>query len=312
MSFSSQTKEELLRTPFDRECCLLSEVAALTQTSGSLGFLGGGHFSVTYQVEHAGTARRLFRMLKEGMKLSPKLHVVEHRRLGVRRTCVLTVEEEDAWKLLESLDMMKTEENGNRVLKHTHPHPQLNKQCCRKAYLRGCFLGAGSMTSPEKNYQMEWITQNESQAQALEKVLEKSDIHPSKKKRRDRTVLYLKSAQSIVDVLAMMGASQAVMDMENVRITRQIRGNVNRAANCDLHNTEKSMNASENQIRAINRIVESKGMDSLSPVLQELARIRLENPHLSLEELGPLLNPPVGKSGVNHRMRRIMAIAQSL
>ncbi len=312
MSFSSQAKEEMIRLPLERDCCILSELSAITQTSGSLGFLGGGRFSVTYQVENAALARRIFRMLKEGLALSPKLHVVEHSRLGGRRTCVLTVEEGDARRLLEVLDMMETSADGSSILKRTVPRPQMNRQCCRKAYLRGAFLGAGSMTSPEKNYHLEWVAADETLAQTLERVLDKTEIHPHTQLRRGQTVVYLKSAQQIVDVLALMGASQAVMDMENVRITRQLRGQANRAANCDVHNTEKTMNASEQQLHAIEVIREKKGLNSLSPALRQIARLRMENAEVSLEELGQMLDPPIGKSGVNHRMRRLIALAQSL
>ena len=312
MSFSSQAKEEMIRLPLERDCCILSELSAITQTSGSLGFLGGGRFSVTYQVENAALARRIFRMLKEGLALSPKLHVVEHSRLGGRRTCVLTVEEGDARRLLEVLDMMETSADGSSILKRTVPRPQMNRQCCRKAYLRGAFLGAGSMTSPEKNYHLEWVAADETLAQTLERVLDKTEIHPHTQLRRGQTVVYLKSAQQIVDVLALMGASQAVMDMENVRITRQLRGQANRAANCDVHNTEKTMNASEPPLQAIEVIREKKGLNSLSPALRQIARLRMENAEVSLEELGQMLDPPIGKSGVNHRMRRLIALAQSL
>ena len=312
MSFSSTAKEEMIRLPLERDCCIVSELSAITQTSGSLGFLGGGRFTVTYQVESAALARRIFRMLKEGLSLSPRLHVVEHSRLGGRKTCVLTVEEGDARRLLGVLDMMEIGADGSSTLKRRVPRPQLNRQCCRKAYLRGAFLGAGSMTNPEKNYHLEWIAVDETLAQSLDKVLEKTEIRPHTQTRRGQTVVYLKSAQQIVDVLAMMGANQAVMDMENVRIMRQLRGQANRAANCDMHNTEKTINASEEQIRAISRIMEKQGLDSLPPALRQIAKLRLDNVDASLEELGQKLKPAIGKSGVNHRMRRLIAIAESL
>ena len=144
--------------------------------------------------------------------------------------------------------MMEIGADGSSTLKRTVPRPQLNRQCCRKAYLRGAFLGAGSMTNPEKNYHLEWIAVDEILAQTLDRVLDRTEIHPHTQVRRGQTVVYLKSAQQIVDVLAMMGAPQAVMDMENVRIMRQLRGQANRAANCDMHNTEKTLNASEEQL----------------------------------------------------------------
>lgn len=302
----------MIRLPLERDCCILSELSAITQTSGSLGFLGGGRFSVTYQVENAALARRIFRMLKEGLALSPKLHVVEHSRLGGRRTCVLTVEEGDARRLLEVLDMMEIGPDGTSTLKRTVPRPQLNRQCCRKAYLRGAFLGAGSMTSPEKNYHLEWIAADEALGQTLDKVLEKTEIHPHTQVRRGQKVVYLKSAQQIVDVLAMMGASQAVMDMENVRIMRQLRGQANRAANCDVHNSEKTLNACEQQLQAISVIQEKKGLESLPPALRQIAELRIKNTEAPLEELGMLVDPPIGKSGVNHRMRRLIALAETL
>ena len=251
--------------PFDRECCLVAEIAALTQTSGALGFLGGGRFTVTYQVEHAGVARRLFRMLKEGLHLSPRLHVVEHARLGGRRTCVLTVGAGDAPRLLETLDMMKTEEDGKMTLRRTVPHPQLSKPCCRKAYLRGAFLGSGSMTNPEKGYHLEWNCADEALGESLRKCLDRSGIAWHSQLRRGQQVVYLKSGQSLVDVLAMMGAGHAVMDMENVRITRHIRGDANRAANCDIHNTEKSMSAKTPVAYAAFRVIRPAMIRPIAP-----------------------------------------------
>ena len=120
-------------------------------------------------------------------------------------------------------------------------------------------------------------------------------------------MVYLKSAQTIADVLALMGAHNAVMKMENIRITKQLRGNVNRAANCDEHNTERLLNASDRQLAAIRKITIEQGLSTLPPALREIARLRLERP-----ELGKLLDPPVGKSGVNHRLRRLEQIARQI
>ncbi len=304
MTFSSRTKDELVRTPMDRSCCLISELAAITQTSGSLGFMGGGRFTVTYEVEHVGAARRIYRMLKEGLRLSPSLHVVEHRRLGGQKTCVITVRETDAPKLLTVLDMM---DGGIPMLRRSVPRGQLNRQCCRRAYLRGAYLGAGSMMNPEKGYLLEWVAEDASLAQTLDRVLEKSGIRPRVSERRGQQVVSLRSGQPIVDVLAMMGASQAVMEMENVRITRHLRGNANRAANCDMHNTDRTMQAAQAQLEAIRELAED-GLDNLPPALKSMAEIRLKNPELSLEDLGACMDPPLGKSGVNHRLRRLMAL----
>ncbi|MBQ9325329.1 MAG: DNA-binding protein WhiA [Clostridia bacterium] len=311
-TFSQRVCEELVHESTDRDCCILAELSALTQTSGSLGFLGGGRFSVTYQVESLQLARRIYRMLKQGLSLSPSLHVVEHHRLGGQKTCVITVDGEDAPRLLNDLSMMSTSPDGTMTLRRMTPHVSLSRQCCRKSFLRGAFLGCGSMTGPEKSYHMEWVTGEENLTTAVRKMLERNGIEAHATERRGRTVVYLKNAQAIVDVLALMGAHAAVMEMENIRITKQVRGNANRASNCDEHNTERMLNASERQMRAIRKITLQHGLASLPPALRQMARLRLEQPELSLEELGKQLDPPIGKSGVSHRLARLEKIAETI
>ena len=312
MSFSSTAKEELIRLPLEKECCMLAELSALTQTSGSLGFMGGGRFSVTYQVENMALARRIFTILKKALGLAPQLHFVEHARLGGRRTSVLTVEGQDAQRLLIALNMMEAGEDGSVSLRRTSPRVPISRQCCRKAFLRGAFLGAGSITNPDRSYHFEWVAGDENLCSGIEKNLEKFGLPAHHHTRKGQLVVYLKGAQQIVDVLALMGASGAVMDLENIRITKQIRGEANRANNCDEHNGERLINASMEQIRAITMLKVEHRLDDLPRGLQEIARLRLENTEMSLVELGQLMDPPVGKSGVNHRMRRLMEAAAQL
>jgi len=142
--------------------------------------------------------------------------------------------------------------------------------------------------------------------------VEKSDLPARTFERKGRQVVYLKGAQQIADALALMGASASVLDMENIRITKQMRADANRASNCDEHNSEKMLNAAEKQIDAIKLISIQRGLFTLPPGLQEIARLRLEHTSLSLTELGQLMTPPVGKSGVNHRMRRLMEVARDI
>ena len=312
MSFSGDVKEELLRAERDRPCCLRAELSALTQSCASLGFRGGGRFFVTYQLSSAALARRLFTMLKDGLGLVPQLHFVQHARLGGRRSSVLTVEGDDAPKLLSALGMMETEADGKQVLRRTSPHPQLHRQCCRRAYLRGAFLGVGAMTSPEKGYHLEWACPEEEMALTVERQLERSEISARHHLRRERVVVYLKSSTAIGAALTAMGAVKARMAFENQTIQRQMHGDINRAANCDEHNDNRLMDASASQIRAITLISVERGLFTLPPALRELARLRLENPELALPQLGQLTQPPISKSGVNSRMRRLMALAEEL
>ena len=311
-SFSAGVKEELIRLPMGKPCCMLSEISALTQTSGHLSFRGGGWIQASYRLDNAGTARRLFQLLKLRLDVAPKLHFTQTRQLGGRRTCVLTLGPEDTRALLFALHMAETDENGQIHLKRTVPRHPMTRQCCRRAFLRGTFLGAGSVTNPEKSYHFEWKAEDNQLAQTLEKLIEKSDLPFQSYERKGQRVIYLKGAQQISDILALMGAGSSVLEMENVRIRKQLRAAATRAANCDEHNSEKMLDAGQKQAEAIRRISLARGLFTLPPALREIARLRVENPDLSLAELGDMLDPPVGKSGVNHRIRRLMEIARQV
>ena len=289
-SFSAGVKEELIRLPLGKPCCMLSEISALTQTSGHLAFRGGGWISVSYRLDNAGTARQL----------------------GGRRSCVLTLGTEDTRVLLNALHMTETDEDGQIHMKRTVPRHPMTRQCCRRAFLRGAFLGAGTLTHPEKSYHFEWKAEDERLAQTLEKLLEKCELPYQSYLRKGQRVIYLKGAQQISDMLAVMGAGSSVLEMENIRINKQLRAAATRAANCDEHNSEKMLDAGQKQAEAIRRISLARGLFTLPPALREVARLRVENPDLSLKELGEMMDPPVGKSGVNHRLRRLMEIAEQI
>lgn len=311
-SFSARVKEELVRLPLGKTCCMLSEIAAFTQTSGHLGFRGRGGFTVSYRLDNAGAARRLFLLLKRRLNVSPTLHFVQTPQLGGRRTCVLTLAGEDAGTLLNALHMTETDEEGQTHFRRTVPRHPMTRLCCRKAFFRGAFLGAGTISNPEKSYHFEWKAEDDQLPATLRKLLEKTELPWHAYTRKGQTVVYLKGAQQISDILAAMGAAQSVLAMENIRAGKQLRASVSRAANCDEHNGEKALDASLAQMEAIRRISLKIGLFTLPPALQQAARMRLEHPELSLQELGEQMDPPVGKSGINHRMRRLMAISAGL
>lgn len=310
MSFSSNVKDELCRLPLGKSCCMLSELTALYRTSGSLSFHGLGRVQVQYRTENAALARRIFRLLRARLGITPRLHYVQHARLGGQRTCVLTVGDADSQKLMLALNMTEQDEAGNiRYRRTTVRHP-LTRQCCRKAYLRAAFLGSGTMSNPEKAYHFEITADDTSLVRELSRLMEKCGLPANTYERKGSTVVYLKSAQQISDVMALMGASNSVFAMEDVRIRKQARGAANRAINCDEHNFQRMLDAADTQVEGIRRYVIAKGMRSLPPALQEIAQKRLDNADLSLVELGQLFEPPLSKSAVNHRMRRLMEIVR--
>ncbi len=310
MSFSSNVKDELCRLPLGKNCCMLSELTALYRTSGSLSFHGLGRVQVQYRTENAALARRIFRLLRARLNITPRLHYVQHARLGGQRTCVLTVGDADSQKLMLALNMTEQDEEGNiRYRRTTVRHP-MTRQCCRKAYLRAAFLGSGTMTNPEKEYHFEITAGDQSLVRELSRLLEKCGLPVNTYQRKGSTVVYLKSAQQISDVMALMGASNSVFAMEDIRIRKQARGAANRAINCDEHNFQRMLDAADTQVEGIRRYVIAKGLRSLPPALQEIAQKRLDNADLSLAELGQQFEPPLSKSAVNHRMRRLMEIVR--
>ena len=309
-SFSARVRDELIRLPAGKSCCMLSEISALTQTSGHLAFRGGGSISVSYRLEDAGVARRLYQLLKKRLGVSPTLHFTQTSRLGGRKTCVLTLNGDDSRALLTALHMAETDENHQLHLKRTIPRHPMTRQCCRKAFLRGAFMGAGSVTNPERGYHLEWKAEDESLPRTMEKLLEKCDLPYHAYQRKGQQIIYLKGAQQIADMLALMGAGQSVLLFEETRVHKQVRAAAVRAANCDEHNGEKMLDAAQKQAETIRMLSLKQGLFTLPPALQKIARLRLENPDLSLKELGEMMDPPVGKSGINHRMRRLMEIAR--
>lgn len=312
MSFSSNVKEELIRQPLGKSCCTLAELSALTQTSGTMSFRGGGRVRISWRVDSVALARRIFRLLRARLSVTPAIHFVQRGPDGAKRTCALSVDDADARKLLVALGMMEQQEDGEAVLTHMTPHHSIARQCCCRAFLRGAFLGSGTMSAPDKGYHLEWKTDDLTLRQSVARALEKNGLPVHEHLRRERHVTYLKGAQQISDTLAIMGATGSMLDMENTRIRKQLRRDANRAGNCDMHNTERMVSAAQRQLDAIRLITIQQGLDSLPMPLRQVARLRLENTEMSLVELGQMMTPPLGKSGVNYRMERIMELAEKL
>ena len=186
------------------------------------------------------------------------------------------------------------------------PQEMAEKECCRKALIRGAFLGGGTIIDPRKNYNLELVAPDEELAEEMRKLLRDAGFGFSLVKRKSKYVLYMKNSESISDFLSYIGAFQAQMELLNIKIEKEIRNEFNRAANSEIANLEKTINAAVEQIKVIEKIEKTKGIDKLPEDLREVARLRLSHKNLSLSELGAMLNPPLTKSGVNHRLKKLM------
>ena len=185
-------------------------------------------------------------------------------------------------------------------------------ECCRRAYIKGVFMTSGSISDPNKGYHMEIVSDNRGRAEFIQEIIQGFEISSRIIQRKKYSVVYLKDGEMIVEMLGLMGAHISLMDMENIRIKKDIRNTINRRVNCEAANLNKTVNAAVKQVNDINYIISTKGIEFLPENLQELALARLESEDATLKELGEMMTPPIGKSGVNHRLRKISEIAEEL
>ena len=312
MSFSSDMKKELAIVKPEKDCCGLSELCGLYQSMGSLSLLGRGKVNVQFTNESLAVCRRAYTLLVQTLRLTPQIHYVSNARFGGTRKCVLTLGPIQSPVLMHALGMMDKKPDNTYSFRSTTPRMSLTRQCCMKAYLRGVMLGGGTMSNPEQGYHLELPCRDSDMQAMMAKSMQRVGLPIKLGARRDHTFLYLKQIEQIVDFLTAVGAHHSVMEIEDLRVKRQVMGTVNRAMNCDSANLQKQMAASQSQIDSI-RLMRDEGiLATLPPSLQEIAHVRLENPDATLTELGALLDPPIGKSGVNHRMRRLLSYAKQL
>ena len=314
VDFYSLMKDELVRAMPERDCCREAELAGLLVADGVIR-VSEGRASIVISETHAGVARKvvsLIRDLEWSASECPNVEVAvkNRKRKGAPRGNLYVVRianHDDSVDLLHRLGLA----GPDRVARGAEPRV-VARRCCRRAYIRGVFLGAGYMTDPSKGYHVEIAVVGPEYAQHVCDLLAEFGIRARVVPRRGRSVVYLKDGDDIVELLRVMQASSALLELENARILRSIRGDVNRLVNAENANLAKTVDASLGQIRDIELIDDVMGIRRLPPALAAAARLRLENPEASLSELGAMLSPPVSKSGVNHRMRRIARIADDI
>ena len=197
-------------------------------------------------------------------------------------------------------------------MRHLTDPVLIKNSCCKRAYLRGCYMAVGSMSDPYKSYHLELVCGLQAQAEQLLKILHDFSLDAKMIIRKKYHVVYMKEGENIADFLNITEAHKALMEFENTRIYKGMRNMVNRKVNCEAANITKTVNAATRQVEDIRLIREKMGLEGLPEPLRQMAYVRLENPQASLGELGKLLDPPVGKSGVNHRLRKLGELAKEL
>lgn len=308
MSFSSKAKNDLARLTSDDRCCHLAELSGILRVSGSLQ-PGPGGVGALVVTENAAVARLIFTLFKKSFGAHAEVLASANKTLNKGHS--YTVRLTQAETTLKTLEILEEGEAG-LAIRGGLPARLLRKNCCRRAYLRGVFLGSGSVSDPEKGYHLEFVTHDPAYAEELRGLVNSYGLNAKIVARKQNTVVYLKEGDQIVDMLNIIGAHTALLSFEDVRIIKQMRNDVNRIVNCETANLNKTVDTAVRQIQAIETIQASMGLEGLPDALVEIARLRLEHTDLSLTELGALLSPPVGKSGVNHRLKKLERIAESI
>jgi len=306
MSFSSKAKNELSRKTSESKCCQKAELSALVRVSGTIQLVGLGRTNLLITTENPAIARLIFVLFKKCLNIHTEIDVSKNPVL--RKNNLYNILVADATSLLKELEIM-IEEDGSTIINDGLPKNLLEKPCCKRAYIRGTFLGGGSLSDPEKSYHMEIITHRESYAEELANLINTYGLHARVVARKKNHIVYLKEGDQIVDLLNVIGAHSALMSFENTRIVKSMRNNINRLVNCETANLNKMVNAAMKQKSYIEIIDKYVGLESLPDQLKEIAEIRINNTDMSLKEIGEILSPPIGKSGVNHRLRKIERLA---
>lgn len=312
MSFSTRVKAELSRQLSSARHCRIAEIAAIISMCGKVVISVNDRYAIKISTENVSVARKYFALVKKTFNIDTEVAIRRNAYLKKSRTYMITISShENAVKVLQAARLLNDDMEVGEELS-VRNNLIIQNACCRRAFIRGAFLSSGSISDPSKFYHFEIACISKAKAEQLSELMGIFQIDAKIVTRKKYFVVYIKEGSQIVDLLNVMEAPVALMEFENIRIIKEMRNTVNRKVNCETANLNKTVSAAVKQIEDIEYIRDTTGFGSLSEGLEEIARVRLENPNATLKELGELLDPPVGKSGVNHRLRKLSNLADNL
>jgi DNA-binding protein WhiA len=308
MSFTAEVKDELSRVDAKRDCCAKAELSALVRVEGTLHVTGPERFRLEIATETSPVARKTIKLLHGVYGLKTELTVRRSVLHKANNYLISVGTQSNLTQVLNDLGIL----DDTLGLTYGVAPRLVRKDCCAVAFLRGAFLGGGFVADPHGDFHFELTAETEELADGLVALMARFDIEAKTIRRRKLWAVYLKGAEPIVDFLALVGAHRALLRTQDVRIVKSMRSDVNRLVNAETANVQKSADAAVKQLERIRVLATAKGLDALPPALAELAYLRLEHPDVSLRELGELADPPLSKSAVYHRIRRIERLAEEV
>lgn len=309
MTFSERTKSELVRTKGECRDCSVAELAGFVHTAGSIAISGSRRLAVAVEVDQPAIARRAFSLAKRLFGVTPVIAVRRRQRFSKPSTYVVG---------------MPSSEQTSDVLRRLHvitkdgsltigiPWGLLESRCCQRAYMRGAFVVRGYVSDPTRSYHLEVPSNSLEHAQDFSKLAMKWSIDARVVEHKQRYVAYVKGAEGVSAFLQVIGADRAFLEFENVRAMKSVRNLVNRGVNCETANLNKTVDAAAKQLDDIRTIDQAVGLSSLKRSLREVAEARLELPSATMGEIGEFLNPPISKSTVGYRFRKLAEMADEI
>lgn len=311
MSFSGNVKEELSRTMSQARHCQIAELAALLSMCGSIAIDSRNQYCLKIHTENQAVARKVFTLIEKTFNIDADISIRKNMTKKSVVYAVVVRRHGDALRILQAAKLIDEPEKALEEIHIVNPIV-VQQTCCRRAFIRGAFLAAGSMSDPSKSYHFEIVCGAEAMAIQIQKLICGFAMDAKIVPRKKSYIVYLKEGSQIVDILNVMEAHVSLMELENVRILKEMRNTVNRKVNCETANINKTVSAAVRQMENITYLRDTIGFEKLPEGLEEVALARLSHPDASLKELGGILSPPVGKSGVNHRLRKLEELAEKV
>ena len=311
MSFSGNVRKELSGNISPARHCQIAEIAAFIGMCGTVVINSFDQYSVKLHSENLLVARKVFTLLEKTFNIKADISIRRNISKDSVSYAVVVRRHQDALRILQATKMIgEHRENSDDIMAFS---PLVIQQtCCKRAFLRGVFQAAGSMGDPNKSYHFEIVCALPEAATQIQSVICGFGMDAKVVRRKKSFVVYLKEGSQIVDILNVMEAHVSLMELENVRILKEMRNSVNRKVNCETANINKTVSAAVKQVEDITYLRDTIGFENLPENLVEAALARLENPEAALKELGEALTPPVGKSGINHRLRKLSEMADKV
>lgn len=309
MSFSMEVKKELFEVNTQARHCKIAELSALVAECGKIDVDKRGHLHIKLQTESGYVARKCNMLFKRLCQVP--LSVAVRTAKGKSSVVQYWIEIQGDENVRKAVELLKLKVSGKEGMLRADGMVYLHT-CCKRAFLRGTFLASGSVSNPQKSYHFEISEPEQGRAEQLVELIRSFEVDAKSIVRKNYYVVYVKEGAQVAELLNIMEAHRALMQFENVRIVKDVRNSVNRQVNCETANLSKTVNAARKQYEDIILIRDRVGLHTLSEALEEVAQLRLEYPEASLIELGDMLNPKLGKSGVNHRLKKLSEYAESL